>query len=115
MEADSANLLWLAAGIGALSAASLPLGSVVGLMARPRASVSAVLAAFGAGALIAALAVDLVAPQALAVSEHGGALDLVLLLMGAIAGGLIFVILDLLSYLRDAGRSDVRGVDLIEV
>ncbi len=94
MEADSANLLWLAAGIGALSAASLPLGSVVGLMARPRASVSAVLAAFGAGALIAALAVDLVAPRALAVSEHGGALDLVLLLMGAIVGGLIFVILD---------------------
>ena len=38
--------------LGGLSAVSLPLGSVVGIMARPRATVTASLAAFGAGGII---------------------------------------------------------------
>ena len=91
--------LW-AAAIGAISAVSLPLGSVVGLVFRPRAALTATLAAFGAGALIAALSVELVAPNAAALIDggHGHGDDPRLaflgLLVGAAAGGVLFVLLD---------------------
>ena len=62
--------MW-AFGIGALSAVSLPLGSLVGLKTRLRPLTLALLAAFGAGALIAALSVELVAPTVSALT-HGG-------------------------------------------
>lgn len=54
-------VIW--AGIlGALSAVSLLIGSLIGVTARlPRAAVG-LLAAFGAGALLSALAIELVAP-----------------------------------------------------
>ena len=69
---EFAYLGW-AVTLGAVSAVSMPLGSVAGLVLRPRASIAAVLAAFGAGALIAALAVELVAPTVEAIGEHHGA------------------------------------------
>ncbi len=72
MHEEFAYLGW-AITIGAVSAISMPLGSVAGLVLRPRASIAAVLAAFGAGALIAALAVELVAPTVEAIGEHHGA------------------------------------------
>ena len=82
--------LW-AAAIGALSAVSLPLGSAIGLAFRPRPVLTATLAAFGAGALIAALSVELVAPAASALVDgepgHGAvprSAFLALLLGGAI-------------------------------
>ena len=55
--------------LGAVSAVSLPLGSLVGLNVRFNHRHIAIFAAFGAGALIAALAVELVAPTALALTE----------------------------------------------
>jgi CRP-like cAMP-binding protein len=59
------------------------------------------MAAFGAGALLAALSVELVAPTAMAVvsaTDHGHhgdpATALVAMLAGAIVGGILFVVLD---------------------
>lgn len=74
------------------------------------------LAAFGAGALIAALAVELVAPTVFALSsEHGGAhgdpkTHFYALLAGAVAGGSLFVILDRIvnsygGFLRKTSRT----------
>ncbi len=94
---ETAYLLW-AVALGALSAASLPLGSAVGLALRPRAVVSATLGAFGAGALIAALSVELVAPTAAAVAhaEHGAEARTAFfaLLAGGAVGGILFAVLD---------------------
>jgi len=100
--------------LGGLSAISLPLGSAVGLLLKPRAGVTAAAASFGAGALLAALSVELVAPTAHALTEgapgHAGhaadpAAALVMLLLGVVTGGALFVILDQLvnakgGYLR---------------
>ena len=47
-------LVW-AITLGGISALSLPLGSWVGLQANPRPQIVSILAAFGAGALIAGL------------------------------------------------------------
>jgi zinc transporter ZupT len=87
--------------LGAVSAVSLPLGSVVGLNVRFPARHIAAFAAFGAGALIAALSVELVAPTALALTEAshtdgaGHALaNFAALLVGGAIGGVLFVALD---------------------
>jgi CRP-like cAMP-binding protein len=98
--------LW-AIALGGLSAVSLPLGSIVGLQTRLRPSVISALAAFGAGALIAALSVELVAPtlsalgQDTASSPHGDPhLGFYALVTGAVLGGVVFVILDQLVSTR---------------
>ena len=84
--------MW-AFGIGALSAVSLPLGSLVGLKTRLRPLTLALLAAFGAGALIAALSVELVAPTVSALT-HGGALPHAWLVLaeGLAAGAMLTMI-----------------------
>ncbi len=99
MDALSPAYLAWAAILGGVSAASLPLGSAVGLALRPGPRTSGVLAAFGAGALIAALALELVAPTAAALHEPGHHADTAVaaflaLLLGAAAGGVLFVVLD---------------------
>jgi zinc transporter ZupT len=93
-------LIW-AIMLGAISAFSLPLGSVVGLQTKLRPNTISVLAAFGAGALIAALAVELVAPTVFALhgdnggSQHGDPYtNFYGLIAGAVVGGCLFVILD---------------------
>ena len=98
MSSEFIFLLW-AVAIGGLSAISLPAGSVAGLIFRPRPSFIAVLTAFGAGALLAALAVELVAPIVHAIAHsgaHAGAAvaGFIALVAGAVAGGILFVILD---------------------
>ena len=87
-------LLW-ACALGALSAASLPLGSWVGLSVRFKPRQTSVLAAFGAGALLAALSVELIAPTTLALaSESGDPLAFFVLIVGCIIGGITYVGLD---------------------
>jgi len=97
---DYQFLAW-AVLLGGLSAASLPLGSVLGLSWQPRNRVIGGMTAFGGGALIAALAIELVAPTAAelvaspdeaakAVAAH----HLIGLLIGAIFGGVLFIALD---------------------
>ncbi len=68
---------------GLLSAASLPLGALLGVVWHPGDRVLAVLLAFGSGALLAALTLDLVAPGVTEGHLHD-------LAIGAVAGGLMF-------------------------
>jgi zinc transporter ZupT len=86
--------------LGAVSAVSLPLGSLVGLNVQFKPRSIAIFAAFGAGALIAALSVELVAPTAIALTETRSAdggqarADFFALIVGGVLGGLLFVALD---------------------
>jgi CRP-like cAMP-binding protein len=109
-------LIW-ATSLGALSAVSLPMGSLVALRTNPRPQFISTLAAFGAGALIAALSVELVAPTVFALHEETGTphhgepfTHFFALLIGAVLGGIVFVILDQLvnahgGFLRKAATS----------
>jgi zinc transporter ZupT len=101
MEYLSVQYLIWAIMLGAISAFSLPLGSMVGLQTKLRPNTISVLSAFGAGALIAALAVELVAPTVFSLGDnHGGAhhgdanTHFYALVAGAIVGGSLFVMLD---------------------
>jgi CRP-like cAMP-binding protein len=100
--------------LGAISAVSLPIGSLLGVYWKPRPALTAALTAFGAGALLAALSIELVAPTVMAAVGHGVTIteagrdpqtELVYLLLGCVVGGILFVILDQLvnahgGYLR---------------
>jgi zinc transporter ZupT len=77
------------------------MGSLVGVSTRLRPIIISILAAFGAGALIAALSVELVAPTMAALVSKGGDpnhgdphLSFYALIVGAILGGIFFVVLD---------------------
>ena len=83
---------------GLLSALTLPIGAGLGVVWRPPDRIIAVLLAFGGGALLAALTIDLVAPGV----AHGHFDDLAI---GAVVGGIAFKLLDWLvnrqgGYLR---------------
>ena len=97
---------------GGLAAFSLTLGSLVGLTLRIPSFIVGLLAAFGAGALLSALAIELVAPtvEHLVVAETFEEISesrhsFFVLIAGCILGGLLFVLLDQLigqggGYLR---------------
>lgn len=87
--------LW-ACALGALSAASLPLGSWVGLRFTFSANQISIMAAFGAGALLAALSVELIAPTTMALVNGGdhARTPFFALLVGCVIGGLVYVLLD---------------------
>ncbi len=77
------------------------MGSLVALRTNPRPQYISILAAFGAGALIAALSVELVAPTVFALHEETGTtnqgdpfIHFFVLLIGAVLGGILFVFLD---------------------
>jgi zinc transporter ZupT len=91
--------MWLAVLMGAIAGGALPLGAGIALVWRPKPAVTGGLAAFGAGALLAALSVELVAPTMTAVAEKAGEggsrfVEPIALMLGCVAGGLIFVTLD---------------------
>ena len=101
MEGFSWQYLAWATLLGGLSAFSLPMGSFVGINTKLRSIYISILAAFGAGALIAALSVDLVAPTVEAISREGSPghhgdphLNFYVLIVGAILGGMLFIVLD---------------------
>ena len=78
---------------GAVSAVSLPLGAFVGITWRPHSKVVSTLMAFGAGALLFALSVELMAEVPELVRQIGrGALAAGV--GGALCGGLIFDLLN---------------------
>ena len=83
----SDSLLVLAFWMGIVSACSLPLGTLTTLVWRPDDRSVGILMAFGGGALLAALTIDLVG-SALARGEFAW------LAMGCILGGVLFVVLD---------------------
>jgi zinc transporter ZupT len=74
-----------ALGFGLLSAVSLPLGALVARVWIPRDRILAALMAFGAGALLSALTIDLVASTV----EAG---EFAPLAAGAVLGGVLFEI-----------------------
>jgi CRP-like cAMP-binding protein len=81
------SVAWTAFVVGLISACSLPLGALATSVWRPSDRSTAILMAFGGGALLAALTIDLV----------GSALDkghFNALAVGAVLGGLIFVTLN---------------------
>jgi zinc transporter ZupT len=100
METHFVYIAW-AIILGALSAFSLPLGSAVGLATRPNRLVIGSMSAFGGGALLAALSVELVAPTVNALVEAAGSAEhaehvrsFLAMLVGAVIGGLLFLMLD---------------------
>jgi CRP-like cAMP-binding protein len=98
-ELNSLHLVW-ALTIGGISAVSLPLGSFVGLTTRVPKWVLGSLSAFGGGALIAALSVELVAPTVENLSHASGegrlTAEVLLgrLIAGSVLGGVLFVALN---------------------
>ena len=87
--------------LGALSAASLPLGSLLGLSWQPGNKIVGGMTAFGGGALIAALAIELVAPTAMhlvhaetEIAKSEASHHLINMLIGAVIGGSLFAALD---------------------
>jgi zinc transporter ZupT len=87
---DSVTIAFL---FGALSALSLPLGAVVGLWFNPGLRLTAAIMAFGAGALLCALALELVVP-ALQHFPDDPAEGFKWLALGAMLGCLLFLALD---------------------
>jgi len=72
---------------GIISAVSLPLGALISFVWKPKMKITAALMAFGGGALLAALTIDLVA-----VSVENG--HFWLLAVGCIFGGIFYFILN---------------------
>ena len=86
---------------GILSAVSLPLGALLGLLWRPGARTSSAFMAFGAGALLFALSIELLGHVPHFVDEHGAA-ALAVAIAGALAGGALFDVLNQLLNNRGA-------------
>ena len=78
---------------GGLSAASLPLGAAAGIWLNPSLRVTAAVMAFGAGALLCALVLELVVP-ALAHFPNDPAQGFRWLALGSMIGCLLFISLD---------------------
>ncbi|HXB40502.1 MAG TPA: hypothetical protein VNZ49_08165 [Bacteroidia bacterium] len=92
--------------IGALVTISLPLGAIAGFAFKPGPKITAIFTAFGAGALLAALSVELIAPTVEEIvghinsptgMEHGkkhAFYTMGALILGCIGGGFLFYTLD---------------------
>jgi len=88
--------------VGGLSAISLIIGSICGIVFNPKPKLTAILTAFGAGALLAALSVELIAPTVMSIvgqipTPGQDSLDhshkmftMISLLVGCVFGGLLF-------------------------
>jgi len=86
---------------GIVSAVSLPLGAWIGLVGKPGRKITSALMAFGAGALLFALTLELFAQALEHAHEHGKGIILVTV-AAAVAGGLFFDLLNLLLNNRGA-------------
>ncbi|MFH2011155.1 MAG: cyclic nucleotide-binding domain-containing protein [Pseudomonadota bacterium] len=89
MKVLIAALIW-----GSISAVSLPLGAIIGLWSNPSEKVTSSLMAFGAGALLFALTIELFS-HSLHISHNAHDVRVILAMMiGAIVGGLLFELLN---------------------
>lgn len=88
------TMLWSAFLIGIVTACSMPLGALTSFVWRPRRRILACLIAFGGGALLAAVVIDLVGN----VKEKGHLVELV---VGSIVGSLFFIVVN--QIVNDSG------------
>jgi CRP-like cAMP-binding protein len=97
---------------GTVSAVSLPLGAVIGLWSKPSRKVTSALMAFGAGALLFALTIELFGHALHVASDHHGSIiDIWIILVtmiGAAVGGLLFELLN--QILNNRGAFLRKGV-----
>ena len=91
---------------GSFSAVSLPLGASLGLALKPGKRVTSTLMAFGAGALLFALTIELFGAALHHAKEHGRGL-VVVTMIGAVIGGLLF---DLLNQALNNRGAFLRGI-----
>lgn len=88
------NMAWQGAFWGALSAVSLPLGALLGIWLLPPKRVTSALMAFGGGALLFALTIELFGHALHAASDADGHIEDAWLvgvaMLGAAVGGLLF-------------------------
>lgn len=85
---------------GIVSAISLPLGALLGLLWRPGSRLSSAFMAFGAGALLFALSIELLGHVPHFVEEQG-LKALAVAVAGALAGGAVFDVLN--QFLNNRG------------
>jgi CRP-like cAMP-binding protein len=95
---------------GAISALSLPCGALIGLVWQPGSRWISALMAFGAGALLFALTIELMSQVPGLVEAHGARV-LLATIGGTIAGGLIF---DLLNQLLNNRGAFLRNLSNAE-
>jgi CRP-like cAMP-binding protein len=92
---STAAYIAMMAGIwGLVSAVSLPVGAVIGIWSKPSQKVTSSLMAFGGGALLFALTIELFAHSLHLSHEGHDKIIIISTMFGAIAGGLIFEILN---------------------
>jgi CRP-like cAMP-binding protein len=96
---------------GILSAVSLPLGAGAGVRLRPGKLPTSVLMAFGAGALLFALTIELFGHALHKSHEHGHGL-VYATVVGAIAGGLLFDVLNQLLNNRGAFLRNISNTKI---
>lgn len=88
------EVAWIACFWGAVSAVSLPIGALFGLWLTPSTKVTSALMAFGGGALLFALTIELFGHALHAASGEHGHIDrpgiVVATMIAAVAGGLLF-------------------------
>jgi len=87
------NMVRIAFFWGIISAVSLPLGAWIGLLTRPGKKITSALMAFGAGALLFALTIELFSEALHHGREHGNEI-VILTIAGALLGGLLFDLLN---------------------
>ena len=100
------SIVFIAFAWGAFSALSLPLGASLGLIWQPSQKVNSSFMAFGAGALLFALSIELFGHIPHHVEKHGN-MSVISALGGAIIGGLLF---DFLNNLVNDHGAFVRKV-----
>lgn len=92
---STAAYIAMIAGIwGLVSAVSLPIGAVIGIWSKPSQKVTSSLMAFGGGALLFALTIELFAHSLHLSHEGHDKIIIISTMLGAIAGGLIFEMLN---------------------
>lgn len=82
-------LMW-----GAISAASLPIGAAIGILTKPTKRVTSSLMAFGGGALLFALTIELFGHSLHASEEHLDRMITGVTIIGALFGGVLFELLN---------------------
>jgi CRP-like cAMP-binding protein len=88
------DVSWSAFIWGCISAVSLPLGAMIGFLIRPTQRITSLLMAFGGGALLFALTIELFAHSLHRSHESHDKMIILATVMGSVLGGLLFEFLN---------------------